>query len=184
MAAFRPMPSRRPFPAVPLPAVPLREESSMPRVWRWCPRLFRSLCIQVLVPYRRLAPLTLTPRLEPLCGNALITLCPAASTLTHLPRQVAESRTRFGQGGVNSEPATLCGIKVRQWVGLNVFRCQAGKRLGCPSRTGSAFRLGCSGRFSITLSIRPNSLAISAVRNISRSKASSIFLSGWPVCLT
>jgi hypothetical protein len=33
-------------------------------------------------------------------------------------------------------------------------RCQAGKRLVCPLRTGSAFRLGCSGRFSITLSIR------------------------------
>src|SRR6516225_10636144 len=34
---------------------------------------------------------SLTLRLEPLCGNALITLCPAGSTLTHLPRQIAES---------------------------------------------------------------------------------------------
>jgi hypothetical protein len=61
---------------------------------------------------------------------------------------------------------------------------QAGKRLVRPLSTGSVFTLGCSGRFSITWSIRPNSLAISAVRNISRSKASSIFFSGWPVCLT
>ena len=42
----------------------------------------------------------------------------------------------------------------------------------------SILRPGSSGRFSMTLSIRPKSLAISAVRNISRSRASSIFFSG------
>src|SRR5215469_9538353 len=44
------------------------------------PSSFRLLCFS-----------SLTLRLEPLCGNALITLCPAGSTLTHLPRQIAES---------------------------------------------------------------------------------------------
>jgi hypothetical protein len=41
-----------------------------------------------------------------------------------------------------------------------------------------------STRWAITLSTRPNSWAPSAVKNWSRSSASSIFLIGWPVCLT
>ena len=43
---------------------------------------------------------------------------------------------------------------------------------------------GVSNRFSMTLSTRPNSRAPSAVKNWSRSKASSIFLIACPVCFT
>ena len=41
-----------------------------------------------------------------------------------------------------------------------------------------------STRLSMTLSTRPNSWAPSAVKNWSRSSASSILLIAWPVCLT
>ena len=53
-----------------------------------------------------------------------------------------------------------------------------------PPQLAFARAAGSSGRLSITLSTRPNALASSAVRNLSRSSASSIALKVWPVCLT
>jgi hypothetical protein len=53
-----------------------------------------------------------------------------------------------------------------------------------PTRGRQGTFSSSSTRFSMTLSTRPNSFAASAVKNWSRSSASSIFLIGWPVCLT
>ena len=48
----------------------------------------------------------------------------------------------------------------------------------------SHFSGAVSGLLSMTLSTTPKSFALSAVRNMSRSSASSIVFIDWPVCLT
>jgi hypothetical protein len=65
---------------------------------------------------------------------------------------------------------TPAAAACRTWKGLWISRDQAFS--------------GSSIRFSMTLSTSPNSFAASAVKNWSRSNASSIFFMLWPVCLT